>query len=232
MVPSLGAVSFIMAVVAPAVPLKLTPAGAKPVTGSLKMAVKLIVPLLVGSDWPAAWLIVTLGGVMSYVTVLSVLVEAVLGLPTRSVAALAGMEAVTGSLGQGLSIAVGMALGLLLAASLVIGLILGPIISNHSTIGTRPRKPVARHSAQPFPPQLWHTRRTSRWFTTKLIADATAERSGHMASRRSNTPRHEPACQGSQCRYFDRVTGKIGWRLNESGQRSPDCISFFRAGRT
>ena len=36
---------------------------------------------------------------MSYVTVLSVLVEAELGLPTKSVAALAGMEAALGETG-------------------------------------------------------------------------------------------------------------------------------------
>ena len=59
--PSLGAISVTMAVVAPAVPLRVTSPAAKPVTGSLKTTVKLIGLLLVGSAWPAAWLIVTLG---------------------------------------------------------------------------------------------------------------------------------------------------------------------------
>src|SRR5437667_11365927 len=48
--------------VPPAVPLIVTPAPVKPLTGSLKTAVKLIGEALVGSAWPAAWLIVTVGG--------------------------------------------------------------------------------------------------------------------------------------------------------------------------
>ena len=40
---------------------------AKPVTVSLKVTVKLIGLALVGSAWPAAWLIVTLGAVLSMV---------------------------------------------------------------------------------------------------------------------------------------------------------------------
>src|SRR5436190_554734 len=63
--------------VPPAVPLMVTPAPVKPLTGPLKTAVKLIGELLVGSAWPAAWLIVTAGRVASKVTLLSVLVEAV-----------------------------------------------------------------------------------------------------------------------------------------------------------
>src|SRR5438046_4921609 len=51
--------------VPPAVPLLVTPAPVKPLTGSLKTAVKLIGELLVGSAWPAAWSIVTVGGVVS-----------------------------------------------------------------------------------------------------------------------------------------------------------------------
>src|SRR2546422_8702600 len=46
----------------PAVPLIVTPAPLKPLTGALKTALKLIGEALVGSAWPAAWLIVTLGG--------------------------------------------------------------------------------------------------------------------------------------------------------------------------
>src|SRR5437773_11644605 len=48
--------------VPPAVPLMVTPAPVKPLTGLLNTAVKLIGELLVGSAWPAAWLIVTVGG--------------------------------------------------------------------------------------------------------------------------------------------------------------------------
>src|SRR5438046_1260543 len=48
--------------VPPAVPLSVTPAPVKPLTGLLNTAVKLIGKLLVGSAWPAAWLIVTVGG--------------------------------------------------------------------------------------------------------------------------------------------------------------------------
>src|SRR5439155_1503151 len=47
--------------------------------------------VLVGSACPAAWLIVTVGGVGSKVTVLSVLVEAVFPLPAASVAPSAGI---------------------------------------------------------------------------------------------------------------------------------------------
>src|SRR6266513_1596783 len=51
--------------VPPAVPLMVTPAPVKPLTGLLNTAVKLIGKLLVGSAWPAAWSIVTVGGVVS-----------------------------------------------------------------------------------------------------------------------------------------------------------------------
>src|SRR5947207_9752636 len=51
--------------VPPAVPLMVTPAAVKPLTGLLNTAVKLIGELLVGSAWPAAWSIVTVGGVVS-----------------------------------------------------------------------------------------------------------------------------------------------------------------------
>src|SRR6266513_2004481 len=84
--------------VPPAVPLMVTPALVKPLTGSLKTAVKLIGELLVGSAWPAAWLIVTEGGVVSAgvkLTLLSVLVEAMLVLPAASRATPAGMLAST-----------------------------------------------------------------------------------------------------------------------------------------
>src|SRR5947208_4679450 len=51
--------------VPPAVPLSVTPAPVKPLTGLLNTAVKLIGEALVGSAWPAAWSIVTVGGVVS-----------------------------------------------------------------------------------------------------------------------------------------------------------------------
>src|SRR5205809_7526967 len=76
----------------------VTPAPLKPLTGSLKTAVKLIGELLVGSAWPGAWLIVTEGGVVSAgvkLTLLSVLVEAVLRLRAASLGAPAGMLAIT-----------------------------------------------------------------------------------------------------------------------------------------
>src|SRR5438034_2438536 len=56
----------------------------KPLTDSLKTAVKVMGAVLVGSACPAAWLIVTVGGVGSNVTVLSVLVEAVFPLDRKS----------------------------------------------------------------------------------------------------------------------------------------------------
>src|SRR5205823_2471037 len=82
-------------VVRPAVPLMVTPAPVKPLTGPLKTAVKLIGEALVGSAWPTAWLIVTVGGVASKLTLLSVLVEAVFRLPAASCATPAGMLAIT-----------------------------------------------------------------------------------------------------------------------------------------
>ena len=48
-------------------PAKLMSLAVKPVTVSLKVTVKLIGLALVGSAWPAAWLIVTLGAVLSMV---------------------------------------------------------------------------------------------------------------------------------------------------------------------
>src|SRR6185369_5279460 len=84
-----------VAVVAPAVPLSVTSPVPKPVTGSLNTTVKLIGDADVGSDCPAAWLIVTVGTVVSKVTVLSVLVEAALTLPAASFAAPAAMFAIT-----------------------------------------------------------------------------------------------------------------------------------------
>src|SRR5438046_10110148 len=52
----LGPPLTVTVLVPPAVPLIVTPAPLKPLTGSLKTAVKLIGELLVGSAWPAAWL--------------------------------------------------------------------------------------------------------------------------------------------------------------------------------
>ena len=55
-----------VAVVAPApCRSRVTSPVAKPVTDSLKTTVKLIGEALVGSAWPAAWLIVTVGAVVS-----------------------------------------------------------------------------------------------------------------------------------------------------------------------
>src|SRR5439155_3250029 len=61
----------------------VTPAPVKPLTGSLKTAVKLTGELLVGSTWPAAWLIVTEGGVVSLNTV-TVTAAEVVRLPAAS----------------------------------------------------------------------------------------------------------------------------------------------------
>src|SRR6266480_2841072 len=61
----LGPPVTVTVLVPPAVPLSVTPAPVKPLTGLLNTAVKLIGKLLVGSAWPAAWSIVTVGGVVS-----------------------------------------------------------------------------------------------------------------------------------------------------------------------
>jgi hypothetical protein len=53
------------AVVAPAVPARVTSPVAKFVVDSLKTTVKLTGEALVGSFWPEAWLIVTVGLVVS-----------------------------------------------------------------------------------------------------------------------------------------------------------------------
>ncbi len=76
-------------------PAMVTSPVAKPVTASLNTTVKLIGLVFVGSGCPTAWLIVTVGAVLSQATVLSVDVEAVLALPAASVAAPAAMEAMT-----------------------------------------------------------------------------------------------------------------------------------------
>src|SRR2546430_711738 len=80
--------------VPPAVPPITTSLPVKPLTDSLKTAVKVMGAVLVGSACPAAWLIVTVGGVGSNVTVLSVLVEAVVPFPAASVAPPARLAAV------------------------------------------------------------------------------------------------------------------------------------------
>jgi hypothetical protein len=54
-----------VAVVAPALPVRVTSAPVKPVTASLKTTVKLIGERLVGSAWLAAWLMVTVGAMVS-----------------------------------------------------------------------------------------------------------------------------------------------------------------------
>ena len=76
-------------------PAKLTSEAVNPVTGSLNTTVKRIGPVFVGSACPVAWLIVTAGGMPSNVTLLSVLVEAKLRFPARSVTALTGIDATT-----------------------------------------------------------------------------------------------------------------------------------------
>src|SRR5207244_1762727 len=70
-------------------------------TDSLKTAVKVMGAVLVGSACPAAWLIVTVGGVGSKVTVLSVLVEAVF--PVRAATVLNSSEQVTTTAASGVS---------------------------------------------------------------------------------------------------------------------------------
>src|SRR5437879_5282519 len=47
----------------------VTPVPVKPLTGSLNTTVKLMGDAFVGSGWPAAWLIVTVGATLSTVTV-------------------------------------------------------------------------------------------------------------------------------------------------------------------
>ncbi len=84
-----------VAVVAPAVPDRVTSPPTKPMTVSLKTTVNLMVAPLVGSTWAAAWSMVTVGGVASQVTVLSVEVEAVFRLPRPSVATPAAIVAIT-----------------------------------------------------------------------------------------------------------------------------------------
>src|SRR5206468_959109 len=81
--------------VPPAVPPITTSLPVKRLTESLKTAVEVMGAVLVGSACPAAWLIVTVGGVGSNVTVLSVLVEAVFPLPAASVAPPSGIVAIT-----------------------------------------------------------------------------------------------------------------------------------------
>src|SRR5438477_7125437 len=81
--------------VPPAVPLMVTPAPVKPLTGSLKTAVKLIGELLVGSAWPAAWSIVTVGGVVSP----TVKLAALLAVPPGVVTLIGPLVAPAGTVG-------------------------------------------------------------------------------------------------------------------------------------
>src|SRR6266480_1578688 len=79
--------------VPPAVPLMVTPAPVKPLTGLLNTAVKLIGKLLVGSAWPAAWSIVTVGGVVSP----TVKLAALLAVPPGVVTLIGPLEAPAGT---------------------------------------------------------------------------------------------------------------------------------------
>jgi hypothetical protein len=83
------------AVVAPAVPLRVTSVPVKPMTASVNTTVKLMGEAPVGSTWVVAWLMVTIGLVVLKRTELSVLVEAALPLPPASVALPAAMLAMT-----------------------------------------------------------------------------------------------------------------------------------------
>src|SRR5206468_3558827 len=82
-------------VVPPAVPPITTSLPVKPLTGSLKTAVKVMGAVLVGSGSEERRVGVAGGGGGSKVTVLSVLVEAVFPLPAASVAPPAGIVAIT-----------------------------------------------------------------------------------------------------------------------------------------
>ena len=75
--------------------VSVTSPDVKPVTGSVKTAVNTIGLTFVGSGWPTAWLMVTLGGPVSQVTTLSVEVDADDGLPARPVVAPAVIDAIT-----------------------------------------------------------------------------------------------------------------------------------------
>src|SRR5688500_3963339 len=66
-----------------------------PVTGSLNCTVNVIDAAPLGSVWPAAWLMVTVGAPAVNCTVLSVLVDATLGWLPASMAAAAGIDATT-----------------------------------------------------------------------------------------------------------------------------------------
>src|SRR5437867_4052326 len=97
-VSALGPSPTVLHVALPILPLSVTPAPVKPLTGLLNTAVKLIGELLVGSAWPAAWLIVTVGGVVSggvKLTLLSVVVVAGLAVFAASGAARAGVLVIT-----------------------------------------------------------------------------------------------------------------------------------------
>src|SRR5439155_1737369 len=72
----------------------LTSLPVKPLTDSLKTAVKVMGAVLVGSACPAAWLIVTVGGVGSNVTVLSVLKSEERRVGKECVARRAGYDAI------------------------------------------------------------------------------------------------------------------------------------------
>ena len=71
-----GPPDTVAVLVPPAVPLIVMSPVAKPVTVSLKTTVKVIGLVPVGSAWPPAWLIVTVGATLSQLTVLSVEVDA------------------------------------------------------------------------------------------------------------------------------------------------------------
>jgi hypothetical protein len=90
----LGPPLTVTVLVPPAVPLIVTPAPLKPLTGLLKTAVKLIGEALVGSAWPAALSIVTVGGVASLT---NVKLLALLAVPSGVVTLIGPLEAPAGT---------------------------------------------------------------------------------------------------------------------------------------
>src|SRR5437773_1456977 len=109
----------------------------KSLTDSLKTAVKVMGAVLVGSACPAAWLIVTVGGVGSNVTVLSVLVEAVFPLPAASVAPPAGKIGRASCREGGPLTAAGEVLGRPVTSTVVVPPAVPPISSFHAVEGIR-----------------------------------------------------------------------------------------------
>src|SRR2546430_2039801 len=126
--------------------------------------------VLVGSACPAAWLIVTVGGVGSKVTVLSVLVEAAFPLPAASVAPPAGIVAIPGPPGVRPLTATAYVLGPPVTAALLVPPAVPPITTS---LPVNPLNGSGKPGDQVFCPALGGSDLPAAWLIVTVVGGST-----------------------------------------------------------